>query len=328
MDLLTSKPPTPSAAVAHLTYAERIHLHELRRLGHSMSHIGRAIGKSKSTVSRELRRNQNPDRSYNPHRAHRKALDRRKETKKPILMEQPEVHAAVTEKLHIGWSPQQIEGRLRRESSNVRIGRMTIYRYLDALPKDHPHRRAMRRRGRRNRRAKPGFLRRSARDHRSIHDRPKVADQRKRIGDWEIDLMVCGARSGYLVTAVERRSGYLLMRKVRDKTSARVNEGILRLFEGINRGKIKTLTFDNGPEFYHPRVLEKEFGCKAYFCDPYNSGQRGTNENTNGLARQYLRKGLPYGCISYHDVRKVRDRLNHRPRLRLHYQTPAEVFLR
>ena len=125
---------------------------------------------------------------------------------------------------------------------------------------------------------------------------------------------------------MERRSGYLLLRKVRDKTSARVNEGILRMFEGIDRDKIKTLTFDNGPEFYHPRKLEQEFGCTSYFCDPYSSGQRGTNENTNGLARQYLRKGLPYGCISYHDVRKVRDHLNHRPRRRLHYQTPAEVF--
>ena len=149
--------------MAHLTYAERIHLHELRRLGHSMSHIGRAIGKSKSTVSRELRRNRNPDRSFDPHRAHRKALDRRKEARKPILMEQPEVHSSVTEKLLIGWSPQQIEGRLRRESSKVRIGRLTIYRYLDAPPKDHPHQRAMRRRGRRNCRAKPGFLRRAAR---------------------------------------------------------------------------------------------------------------------------------------------------------------------
>ncbi|MEM8912820.1 MAG: IS30 family transposase [Planctomycetota bacterium] len=139
-------------------------------------------------------------------------------------------------------------------------------------------------------------------------------------------LMVCGQWSGFLLTAVERRSGYLVIRKVQDKRSSTVNASIIRIFEDIDRSKIKTLTFDNGPESYDPEPLERAFHCRTYFCDPYNSGQRGTNENTNGLARQYLRKGLPYGLISYRDVLRVQDRLNTRPRKRLHYATPSEIF--
>jgi len=164
------------------------------------------------------------------------------------------------------------------------------------------------------------------RDRVSIHDRAKLVEKRKRIGDWELDLVRCHRASGYLITAVDRMTGYTLVRKVARKCSDLVMKGILKMFSNIDAHKIKTFTFDNGTEFYYHSMLTKNMKVKVYFADPYNSGQRGTNENTNGLLRQYFPKTMNYASFSHQAVKKAQDALNSRPRLRLGFQTPGTMF--
>ncbi|WP_145175410.1 IS30 family transposase [Rubripirellula lacrimiformis] len=156
--------------------------------------------------------------------------------------------------------------------------------------------------------------------------RPKVANHRKRCGDWELDLMTCAKLSSYLITAVDRRSRYTLIRRVRNKQSGRVMEGILKMFEDIDPSIIKTMTFDNGNEFYYHRMLTEQLGVKVYFADPYKSGQRGTNENTNGLIRQFFPKTMTYAMINPQAVRRVQDLLNDRPR-KTHGYKPPSAFI-
>lgn len=317
--------------MSHLTRDERCVIAMRKLEGCSQVKIARELDRSPSTISRELKRNSKPRgslryHSYDPYHAVRKAEDRRKERPYLAKLERPEIYEAVVSKLEINWSPQQISGWLKLQQCKPVISHQTIYEYLSCLPKDHVHRQAMRRRGRRPRKESPGFIAKALKNRVSIHDRPKVVNQRKRIGDWELDLMTCHHTSGYLITAVERKTGYTLIRKVPSKHAGRVMKGILKMFESIPRSKLKTFTFDNGTEFYYHRRFTNDLGVKVYFADPYNSGQRGTNENTNGLIRQYFPKSRPYGTISLWDVRKVQAKLNHRPRLRLKYQTPAALF--
>ncbi len=212
------------------------------------------------------------------------------------------------------------------EEAAVRISHQTIYKYLWSLDAKHPHRRAMRRQGRHHRKQKPGFIRNQAANRVSIHDRPAVASARRRIGDWEVDLVVCKKGTGYLVTAVDRMTGYVLIGRCRTKATRLVMDTIRKMFSGVPISQIKTMTFDNGTEFFYHRLLTKWFQVKVYFADPYCSGQRGTNENTNGLLRQYFSKGLAYASISWQRVAQVARLLNSRPRKRHGYQTPAFLF--
>ena len=183
----------------------------------------------------------------------------------------------------------------------------------------------MRRRGRRPRKAKPGFLARMA-DLPSIHHRPKVIETRSRIGHWEMDLMALHRSSGRLITVVERKSGFLLTAKIACKQSHVVMRGIIKLFKGIDPAVVQTMTFDNGTEFYYYNMLVQKLGVKVYFADAYSPWQRDSNENTNGLLRQYFLKIVNYGSISHHAVRQAQGQINHRPRLRHNFQTPAAIL--
>jgi transposase, IS30 family len=324
------KPPTTKpnpVSMAHLTFEERIVISEMRRSGASQKDISKCLGRSPSTICRELQRNAPARECYRPDKAHRLAVARSRIPAVASKLEQcTELYAIVTEKLNLKWSPEQISGWLAVATKGLRISHQTIYRFLYSLDRSHPFRLAMRRRGRRNRKEKPGFIKAQQRDRVSIHDRPQVVQKRQRIGDWELDLMTCHRVSGYLITAVERMTGYTLIRKVATKSSDLVMKGILKMFQGIDRLKIKTFTFDNGTEFYYHSMLRESLNVQVYFADPYNSGQRGTNENTNGLFRQYFPKTLDYGYISNQAVVKAQDSLNTRPRLRLGFQTPASQF--
>lgn len=313
--------------MAHLSYEERVEIHSMRRLGSSLVEIGRHLGRHASTIGRELKRNISARGIYLPSTADNLANKRRRIPSVASKLEQyPELFTVVTEKLALCWSPEQISGWLKKENHEYQISPQTIYRFLSQLPSDHVLRKAMRRRGKRNRRQKPGFIKSRLRNRVSIHDRPKLVEKRKRIGDWELDLVRCHRGSGYLITAVDRMTGYTLVRKVARKCSALVMKGILRMFQNIECKKIKTFTFDNGTEFFYHSMLTNGLKVKIYFADPYNSGQRGTNENTNGLLRQYFPKTMDYKSISYQAVAKAQNALNSRPRLRLKFQTPASKF--
>ena len=316
-----------SIGMPHLVFDNRVDIYLMRRSGATLQEIGDHLGRSASTIGRELKRNTLPDGSYHPNHAQELAAMRQRRPSVVSKLEQhPELLAVVKEKLLLCWSPEQISGWLKVEDFEFQISPQTIYRFLEQLDKNDVLRHSMRRRGKRNRKQNSKFVRSNILNRVSIHDRPKLVEKRKRIGDWELDLVRCHRASGYLITAVDRMTGYTLVRKVARRCSEMVMKGILKMFQNIERHKIKTFTFDNGTEFFYHSILTRALKVKVYFADPYNSGQRGTNENTNGLLRQYFPKTMNYQSISYQAVNKAQDALNSRPRLRLKFQTPASRF--
>ena len=312
--------------MSHLSTEDREVIARMVLQGSSQKAIAKEIGRSASTVSRELDRNRKANELYSSRIADRRASARRSNRTLERKMENPELLASVGKKLEENWSPEQISGRLAEEEGKSVVSHQTIYGYLNGLERSHPHRQAMRRRGRRYRSRKDRPTRSRIPNRVPISERPKVVALRKRFGDWELDLVVGTEHSGFLVTAVDRRSGFALIRKVSDKRSATVMSAIIAMFKEVSADLLKTFTFDNGTEFTGHAILTKELGVKVYFADPYNSGQRGTNENTNGLIRQYAPKKLNFGYVSFGDVKKIAATLNNRPRKRLRYRTPNEIL--
>ena len=182
------------------------------------------------------------------------------------------------------------------------------------------------RRGGRKYRHKKGGIRNTTPDRTSIRKRPAVINDRKRFGDWGNGSGRRHAAKRLLVTAVERKSGFLKMIKVRNKRTKTVIAGILKMFAGEDPKLIRSMTFDNGTEFTDHKLLRRKLGVKTYFADPYCSCQGGTNENTNGLVRQFMPKSLDFGYVSVRDVYSALAKINNRPRNRLHYRTPREVL--
>lgn len=311
----------------HLSFDERIEISLMRQSGNTQKEIAEHLGRHPSTISRELKRNSSRYNYYRASLANKLAAKRRRQPSVVSKLEKyPDLLAVVKRLLLENWSPQQVSGWLKDEKFEQTVSTQTIYRFLNHLDKKDVLRRSMRRQGRRKRRQKPGFIKSQLRDRVSIHDRPKIVEKRNRIGDWELDLVRAHRASGYLITAVDRMTGYTLVRKVARKCSDMVMKGIIKMFQSIDPQKIKTFTFDNGTEFYYHKMLKDALGVKVYFADPYNSGQRGTNENTNGLLRQYFPKTMDYRYISWQAVAKAQNKLNHRPRLRLGFQTPHSRF--
>jgi len=238
----------------------------------------------------------------------------------------------VKSKLNSDWSPEEIVGRLLidyPDNPQMRISTETIYQwiYSDAsqggdlyrhLRRGHKKRRKQRRYGS-GRFLIPGRI--------SIALRPEAVDKRERFGDWEGDTVEGRKGSGGIVTYVERKSRYLVASKLSDKTAATLTNQSARAFMRIPKTMRKTITVDNGKEFSQFKILEKKTGHCIYFADPYSAWQRGLNENTNGLLRQYFPKGIDFRKIEKQDVAFAVKMLNHRPRKCLNYQTPHEIFL-
>ena len=295
--------------------------------GRKQNWIAEQLGCAPSTISREIKRNGGPDGVYRWQKANQRAKDRKRYRTVVGKLSTARARREINYLLLRNWSPEQISTLLRQTNSWLQVSYQTIYKYLWSFPKRHKLRRAMRRRGSRPRRQKPGYITRARRERVSIHQRPAIANARKRIGDWELDLMTCYRNSGYLITAVDRKSGYTLIGRVKTRHSSGVMGGIIKMFRRTTSKHVrKTFTFDNGSEFYYFKRLEEQLGVTVYFADPFNSGQRGTNENTNGLIRQYFPKDRPYASITNRVIKRVTRLLNDRPRKRLEFQTPKHVF--
>lgn len=305
---------------------ERTFLAEQIGIGKKKKWIADQLGRHPSTIGRELDRNRCPDGKYRCFKAQQRAVERKRYRTVTPKMLNGKLRRFVVSLLFRNWSPEQISSWLRLTGSKYQVSHQTIYKYVWRHPLAHPVRSSLRRRGRRPRKKKPGFINRARRERRSIHDRPGIVQRRGRVGDWELDLMRCHRNSGYLITAVDRRSGYTLISRSKKKNSGDVMDRIVSMFRHIPKRLRLTFTFDNGVEFYYFKRLEEELGVTVYFADPYNSGQRGTNENTNGLIRQYFDKQTSYGSISNKDIKRVVQLLNNRPRKRLNYQAPKTVF--
>jgi IS30 family transposase len=310
----------------HLTLEEREVIAHMHSRGRKPTEIARRLGRADCTITRELQRN----RSHNGYwavAAQKKADARRRRRPRVCKLQRPEVRRYVQERLRQYWSPDQIAVRSRADFPRDRrrqVSHQTIYTWIQAQDATGQHwRRYLRsagwkRRDRGNRGQIPACT--------SIEGRPAVVDRRGRYGDWEGDTVVGAGRRGGAVTLVERKSGYLLMGKTRSLRAAPVRQSVAALYRVTPPALRKTLTLDNGKEFSEHQQLEAEACLKIYFAKPYCAWQRGSNENTNGLIRQFFPKGTDLVSIPEHRFTKVQQLLNNRPRKRLGYRTPLEVL--
>jgi IS30 family transposase len=308
----------------HFNIDEREVILKMRAQQASLEEIGRRLNRPKGTISRELRRNVSSTGDYKPHLAQRYYEQRRVESKEPYRLERnSSLRSYVQTRLKKYWSPEQIS-----DSIKGKISPLTIYSYIyrDQASGGSLYRFLRRsHRWRRKRRKRPDH-RGQMPDRRMIDRRPKVANERRRVGDWEGDTVEGSKGSGFIVTHVDRKSRYMVAAKVADKSSQAVNRAICARMKSLPADKIKTITYDNGKEFAGFKELEHTLGMRSYFAHPYHSWERGTNENTNGLLRQFFPKGMDFRTITQADIDKVEELLNNRPRKCLTYRTPNEVF--
>ena len=309
----------------HLTLCEREDIMMMRRDGRGVSEIARAIGRDKSTVSRELRRNPCA-RFYRASTAQRRYAERRGACRRGSVLDDERVFRLVADKfLEEQWSPEQIEGRLALELGASPVSDTTIYRGIhagrfDGLVGGRRASRRLRHRGKRRR--GPCERRGKIPISHEISERPQAAEGRGGPGHWEGDTVAGRAGGACLLTLVDRSDGFLAGGKCRRKTAGCV---AARMPEALEGQPLASVTLDRGKEFAAHAEVTAEIGVEFYFALPHHPWQRGTNENTNGLLREYFPKGEPLGNVSEERVREVYDKLNRRPRKRLGYRTPYEV---
>lgn len=307
-----------------LTQTQRYQISALRVAGKSQRQIAAVLGCHNSTISRELRRNS--IQGYEPESAQHQANTRRRAAFKRHKRV-PWLTNWISKRLKEYWSPEQIAGFMSRMEAPVQVSHQWIYDLIhrDRLQGGKLWRYCRHRNNRgRKRRAKEAGLGKIP-NRVGIECRPQEIEDRATLGHWEGDTVLQGHKQSGMVTLVERRSGYLLAGRLQQFTASQTARTVIRLLKPI-RGAAKTLTLDNGSEFAEHEHMAGELNLSAYFCDPYCSGQRGTNENTNGLLRQYYPKGTNFAKLSQAHINRVVEQLNNRPRKRLGYRTPAEVF--
>ena len=309
-----------------LTQAQRYQIFAYLETGISQRQIAKAIGVHNSTISREIKRNALIS-GYAPEQA-QSASDQRRRTAWKVTKRLPSLIRWVTGQLRDEWSPQQISGFMAN-ANGVCVSHQWIYALIWD-DKKHGGTLWKRLRLPRQRRYQRQLAKRAGLGkipHRvGIEQRPTEVEERRHIGHWEGDTVLKGHKESGLVTLVERRSGYLLAARLPTITATRTAEAMTRLL-APRRGAVHTITLDNGSEFAEHLKVAKAVSAKTYFCDPYRSCQRGTNENTNGLIRQYFPKGTDFRKVTNAELRRVVNKLNDRPRKRLGYRTPAQVFL-
>lgn len=314
----------------HLTPEERISIDLFLHLGLSRREIALCLNRSHTTISRELRRNGSTS-GYRYQTAQRRADVRRMQPRHCRCQDRPPLVAYVDKKLRHDWAPEQIAGRIcldYPDDLQMRISPETIYRwaYTTARFGGTLHRHLRRGRNRRRPRVCYGQGKRFLSGRVGIAERPEIVAKRGRFGDWEADLVSGSSGKAALVSCIERKSRYLLLTKVEDKTATSFNTALSGQFLNIPAGLRKTLTLDNGSEMARFKELETAVGLNTYFCKPRSPWQRGANENCNGLLRQYFPRGTSFCKISEKAIRRAVERLNNRPRKCLGYRTPAEVF--
>jgi IS30 family transposase len=305
-----------------LTLQQRYQISALKSSLHTQMHIAAIVGVHQSTISRELRRNQTRSGRYGPLQAHAFAAKRRRAKVRPKI--KPQTWCAVETLINRQWSPEQIAGRLKYEGRETPSPER-IYQHIYA-DKGAGGTLFLNLRCQKTRRKRCGSHQRRIRirNRMDIELRPAVVERKERFGDWEADTIVGCSHQGALVSMVERKSKLLRLALVEQNNSSTVIRQMIRLMK--TSPPAYTITSDNGSEFAsHERITEK-LGAQFYFAHPYCAWERGLNENTNGLIRQYFPKGCGFKGLHWREVRRVQERLNHRPRKTLGYRTPHEVF--
>ncbi len=314
----------------HFSRDERLGLATLKRAGFNQKEIAKQLNRHPSTISRELPRGA----MHNKNSYHVIAAEQRKKVKRikanqrfRKIENNEQLIRYVSDKLKLYWSPEQISGRLELEFGFTILCHETIYRYIY---KQHPEfKKYLRcRKGKYRRRAgtESRLKRLEAGKKKRIDQRPMVVEQRMRLGDWEGDTVLGKEKTIKILTHVERKSGLLLADKLNTATAEAVKLKTIQRFKSISKDKKHTITYDNGSEFAEHELTGRYTKLGIYFAYPYHSWERGTNENCNGLLRQFFPKGIYFATITQRQIEAATELINHRPRKRHGYLTPTEIF--
>jgi IS30 family transposase len=298
----------------------------LRRQGLNKSQIARLLGRHRSTVCRELLRNSTrADGRYRASTAQERTNGRRSRSRRNSRFS-PEDFTLIDELLCRQWSPEQVAGHLRR-TGQLSISHETIYRHVWRDKREggtlHTHLRGARKRRRKRYGAYDSRGRLAGK--RLISERPPEVEVRQRVGHWEADTVAGTGSKDCVATLVERKTGLVLIGKLKDRTARSLSQRATSLMRR-HAGRFKTVTADNGTEFHDYKRIEEQTGATFYFARPYHSWERGSNENANGLLRQYLPKGENMAGLTQHQCNAIARKLNTRPRKRLGFRTPLECY--
>jgi IS30 family transposase len=311
-----------------LSLPERLRLYQLRYTEHlSISETAIIMERSKSTISRELRRNRLEEKLYLPDTAHATMQARRQQSKVPFMSIGAVVIEQIKQRLKQYHSPEQICGRIKREGFES-PSHETLYQMIYANHQGLGAYRRYLRQGHQQRQRRQSInTKRGAIPGRvGIEHRPAIADLKCEMGHWESDTVIGANHAGVIVTHVDKASKFLLAGLAKNKTVQQINQVTLRLFEPIANPFRQTMTFDNGKEFSGHQQLAEALGLSCFFANPYHSWERGLNEHTNGLLRQFFPKGTNFRIVKPKMLQRAVDLINHRPRKSLDYRTPYEVL--
>lgn len=310
----------------HLTYEKRCQIYTLLKSGHAKTEIAELLGVHRSTITRELKRNTG-GKGYRYLQAQEKASARRAAASGAPRKMKPGLVREIEEKLtQDQWSPDQISGWLKRQGRAF-VSCERIYQHIWKDKRNggelwrhlrHSGKKYNRRKGKNSGRGLiPGRV--------DIAERPAIAQEKRRVGDWEGDAIIGRSLKGAILTHVDRMSKYTKLAVLPDRSAASVQKACDAALLPIAH-KVETITYDNGKEFAGHAQIAARLGAQIYFAKPYHAWERGLNEHTNGLVRQYFPKGSDFSTLTPAEVQRVEDKLNSRPRKVLGYKTPSEVF--
>jgi len=308
-----------------LTLEKRYQITALIKAGFNQKSIANELSVHPSTISREIRRNNDLVRGYNAELAQIKSVKTEMSKSKRFSLTKP-IEKYIRAKLKQDWSPEQISGRMKLDTG-VSVVHETIYRYIYTNKKNggklytylrHKNKKY-------HCRSNNYMARGTIIDRVMIDKRPKIVEKKNRIGDLEIDTVIGKNHKGALVTVVDRKSKFVLIKNIPSKEASVVTKALIEMIQPI-KNITHTITSDNGKEFAYHKQVSAALDTDFYFANPYHSWERGLNEHTNGLIRQYLPKKSEFLNVSKDEIIMIQDRLNHRPRKVLKYKTPYEVF--
>ena len=310
----------------HLTQEQRYHIEAYRKAGFGNSFIAKDLGVHPSTIGRELKRNSSPIRhKYSAKVAQEISSLRKSVNSKANKKFKNELKDLVIEYIERDWSPEQVSATLRIKHK-LSLSFVRIYQYIELDRQSggelHTHLRFYGKK-RRAKYGKKSNVR--IKERVSISERPSIVDEKIRIGDFEIDTIIGKGKQGAITTIVDRASAFVKISMPTTKRAEDIEKETIRLLTPYKK-TTHTITSDNGLEFSNHKAISSTLDCNYYFCHPYSSWERGLNEYTNGLIRQYFKKGSDFSNISPKRIQEVEDKLNHRPRKTLGWRTPYEVF--
>ncbi|MEN6430575.1 MAG: IS30 family transposase [Coriobacteriales bacterium] len=311
---------------AQITLEERYAIQAMRRQKLSIRSIARELGRSPSSISRELTRNRRPSGRYNPDIAHSYTVARRKRSRRNSHFTRDEWEL-VEHLISLDWSPEQVSGWLSLHGI-LSISHETIYLYIwrDKARGGELWRHLRQATKKRRKRYRSYDSRGRLAGKRHMSERPPEVDTREVFGHWEIDTIKGDSQATHsAVTMVERTTGFTVMGKLSRHTAGECAERVIELVTR-HAGRVTTVTADNGTEFHSYAEVERATGALFYFATPHHSWERGTNENTNGLIRQYLPKRTSMAHVTQADLDAIAHTLNTRPRKRLGFRTPEECY--